>query len=295
MAEISNLAYIVFNVRDLDQWERFAVDVVGLQVGRRDDAQMLLRMDEYEQRLCLERGDDDDLAAAGWEFATEDALEAFVRRIAEAGVRVSDGGRELAQRRRVEKLYRCEDPTGYTHEFVFGPALAPIGTPFHSAVLQGRGFETGPLGVGHILPVARDYKTSVAFYRNVLGLRVSDYIRQELAPGLVADATFFHTVTGRHHSLATGQLPGAKRLNHFMVQYQSMDDVGLAYDRCEKAGVPIAMSLGHHPNDRMFSFYCRTPSGFNLEIGYGGIVIDDASWTVASYSQLSDWGHKRSA
>jgi hypothetical protein len=41
----------------------------------------------------------------------------------------------------------------------------------------------------------------------------------------------------------------------------------------------------------MFSFYVVTPSGFMIEYGYGGLVIDDRDWEVRSYPQLSDWGH----
>ncbi|MFD0567797.1 hypothetical protein ACFQ2M_41870 [Kitasatospora saccharophila] len=33
-----------------------------------------------------------------------------------------------------------------------------------------------------------------------------------------------------------------------------------------------------HPNDHMFSFYVRTPSGFSVEYGWGGLLIDDATW-----------------
>ncbi|MNC29234.1 3-methylcatechol 2,3-dioxygenase [compost metagenome] len=113
-------------------------------------------------------------------------------------------------------------------------------------------------------------------------------------PGLLVDPTFFHTASGRHHSIATAENPMAtKTLNHFMLQVEDLDDVGLAYDRTVKAGIPVALELGHHPNDRMFSFYARTPSGFNFEIGWGGVVIDENDWEVRSYSQMSDWGHKR--
>ena len=69
---------------------------------------------------------------------------------------------------------------------------------------------TGDLGIGHILPVARDYDASVRWYQDVLGLRYSDRIRQEMAPGIYADATFFHAATGRHHSLATGPFQAAR-------------------------------------------------------------------------------------
>ena len=35
-------------------------------------------------------------------------------------------------------------------------------------------------------------------------------------------------------------------------------------------------TLGRHPNDRMFSFYAKTPSGFQFEFGWGGREVDDA-------------------
>jgi hypothetical protein len=83
-----------------------------------------------------------------------------------------------------------------------------------------------------------------------------------------------------------------KRIHHIMVECADHNDVGLAYDRCQRAGVPIMMELGHHPNDKMFSFYMISPSGFAIEYGAGGIVVDDATWTVKHYTELSDWGHK---
>jgi len=210
MAELSNLAYAVFDVSDLDRWESFAVDVVGLQAVRpSSNAGLALRMDDYGYRILLQQGEQDDLAVAGWELNTEAELEAYVARARAAGGEVREADPALLAARGVEKLYVCDDPIGFSHEFFYGPQILPASRPFVSKVLSGRGFKTGPLGLGHILPVARDYKTSTDFYRNVLGLKISDFIRAELAPGMVVDATFFHSATGRHHSLATAQLPSA--------------------------------------------------------------------------------------
>ncbi|MGE0115280.1 MAG: VOC family protein [Steroidobacteraceae bacterium] len=294
MANISNLGYVVFQVSDLPAWHAFAVDTLGLMAGHYDAGRSLaLRMDQLEQRIVLEQGSDDDLIVAGWELDTERELEEFVARLRQAGAHVTAASREQASQRHVEKLYLLDDPNGYRHEFYFGATVALISNPFRSKNLLG-GFRTGRLGVGHILPVARDYSASVSFYRDMLGLRISDYIRHEVEPGVVvADATFFHTVTGRHHSLATAAIPSAKRINHIMIEVDNMNDVGMAYDRCVAAGVPFILGLGHHPNDQMFSFYVRTPSGFGLEVGFGGIVIDDADWKVVSYNKFSDWGHDR--
>ena len=40
------------------------------------------------------------------------------------------------------------------------------------------------------------------------------------------------------------------------------------------------MTLGRHTNDLMTSFYVRTPSGFEIEYGTGGLVVDDDTWEV---------------
>ena len=53
--------------------------------------------------------------------------------------------------------------------------------------------------------------------------------------------------------------------------------------------------IGRHPNDRMLSFYSRSPSGFDVEFGCGGTVIDDDTWAVQEISRASLWGHQRPA
>lgn len=292
MAEISNLGYAVFGVSALDPWARFAEDVIGWQLGRHVPGKSLaLRMDELEQRILLTQTGENDLVALGWEFDTEDELEAYVEHLRSVGANPAPGSAELAESRRVRKLYTCTDPSGVQHEFYFVATLTPMANAFRSRTLQG-GFRTGRLGAGHAVIVAQDYEQSVAFYQQTMKLRLSDYVAAPL-PGtpVTFNATFFHTKTGRQHSLATAAMPVPKRMHHFMVEVTDLNDVGLAYDRCLDAGVSILSGLGRHPNDQMLSFYCQTPSGFGLEVGWGGIVVKD-DWEVRTYSHISDWGHK---
>ena len=70
-----------------------------------------------------------------------------------------------------------------------------------------------------------------------------------------------------------------------------MDDVGLCYDRTIRGGHRIMQTLGRHPNDRMFSFYAHTPSGFQFEYGWGGREIDPQTWQSTTYDCISEWGH----
>ena len=78
MAEISNLAYVGLAASDLDAWQSFAEDILGLQTGVRTPDFLSLRMDELPYRFFLEHNDRDDLSVAGWTFDTEGELEAFV-------------------------------------------------------------------------------------------------------------------------------------------------------------------------------------------------------------------------
>jgi len=89
------------------------------------------------------------------------------------------------------------------------------------------------------------------------------------------------------------QFPAPRRLSHLMLEAREIDDVGRTYSLCEAEGVPIAMTLGRHTNDEMFSFYMNSPSGFNIEFGWGGKSVDDATWQVARYASVSVWGHRR--
>ncbi|WP_150290986.1 VOC family protein [Sphingobium estronivorans] len=293
MAELQNLAYVVFAVSDLPAWRAYATDIVGLGVADLGDGRLGLRMDEHPWRILVETGADDDMTHAGWDLGSQNALDDYIVGLRAKGADVREESAACAAGRCVTRLYRLTDPNGICHEFFAGRTdLADDGGDL-SPILRGPGFITGDLGIGHILPVSKDYEQGVRWYQDVLGLRYSDRIRQEIAPGVFADATFFHSASGRHHSLATGSFPSPKRLNHLMLEYRDMNDVGLACDRAKKAKIPIVLELGHHPNDQMFSFYMRTPSGFGLELGHGGLVIDDATWEPQLYDVMSDWGHAR--
>ncbi len=293
MPELSNLGYVVVRSEKLDQWRSFATEIMGMQIGYETDSIVGFRMDELAHRLIVEHGPEEDMTAIGWSVRTETELDDYAASLKKNGCKVELADSDLLAARKVEKLYHCADPNGYRHEFYTGAQVRSLVDPFRSPSLVGPGFVTGDLGFGHVLPVSRDYAESHRFYTEALGLRVSDYIRQEVEPGIVVNAVFFHTPTGRHHSLATGQFPSQKVLNHFMVEVADMNDVGLAYDRARAADVPIILDLGHHPNDQMFSFYMVSPSGFGVEMGYGGLVIDDQTWQVVEYDKMSDWGHRR--
>jgi 2,3-dihydroxybiphenyl 1,2-dioxygenase len=150
------------------------------------------------------------------------------------------------------------------------------------------GFKTGSLGFGHIVVRSTDRDESAGLLTKALGFRVSDYINT---------LVFLHC-NPRHHSIAfqpsIPDLPRSrdKRLWHFMLETNTLDDVGTALDLATRAGVPVVSSLGRHSNDQMVSFYMSTPSGFEVEYGWGGRLVDDAVWQVQRHDRGTIWGHK---
>jgi len=288
MAAISRLGYLGFEVSDVAAWERFAVDALGLLVSeRRSDGSIAFRIDDQAERIVVHPGSRDDLAYAGLEVDGDATLHRLSEALNRAGFPTTDLGDEVARARRVRRVLRVEDPNGVPIELFHGPERAA--DPFRSPLVAS-GFVTGDEGLGHVVLAAMDPQATERFYCELLGMRLSDRVEVEMAPGFSLLITFLHA-NPRHHTVAFAAAPMPKRLHHFMLEVGVMDDVGQAYDRCLKAGIEIANTLGVHPNDRMFSFYARTPSGFAVEFGWGGRKVDDATWKVARYDQMSVWGH----
>lgn len=288
--QVTQLGYLGLGVSDVSGWESFAGDLLGLQSnGRAADGTLYLRMDEQHHRLAVHPGGHDDIAYAGWEVRDEASLRALAEQLALHDGNVIWGSDDDARERRVQGLLRVLDPSGVAHEVYWGQRTEDR-NPFRSPRAIA-GFEAGALGFGHIVLAVDDYDASLRFYRDGLGLKVSDYIELDMGGAGRTTVAFFHAGP-RHHSLAVAQFPAPKRLHHFMLQVRDFDDVGSTFDLCQDRRIPIVASLGRHTNDRMTSFYMTSPSGFQVEFGHGGIEIDDHDWQVQTHYAASTWGHR---
>lgn len=293
MASVTQLGYLGLNVSNIPEWERFATEVLGLQVASKaPNGSLYLRMDENHHRFILEQGDVDDIACIGWEVADQNALRELTAQLRDDGVAVTDGSAEDARARGVLELIRFKDPNNIASEAYCGPTMN-FESPFRSPRPM-EGFETGTMGMGHIVLRVDDSARSLHFYRDVLGMRISDFVDMRMRRGQAVPPltlTFMHC-NPRHHTLAFGQIPVRKRLLHFMLQVKSIDDVGSTLYLAQDRGIEISGSLGRHTNDHMVSFYMRSPSGFEVEYGYGARTVDDSTWKVQRHDAGSVWGHR---
>lgn len=285
---ISQLGYIGFEVSDLSAWKTFMTDVLGLALAHEEaDGSMVFRNDERAARFLVDQGPADDLAFVGLEVGGASELAALTARLERSGVTVTQGSDDEAFRRQVEAFAFFDDPAGNRIEIFWGAQRAD--GPFKSGVVQSQ-FVASSQGLGHCVLRANDREESERFFCDVLGFKLSDHIICDIG-GYKVNIAFMH-INPRHHSIALGAgLP--KRIHHFMLQVESLDDLGLAYDRTVDHRLRITQTLGRHPNDKMVSFYALTPSGFEFEFGWGAREVDDETWEVGCYDHISEWGHRR--
>ncbi len=282
MTNVTALAYLGLRVPDLAAWRTFAVDLLGMQATpESDDTDLFLRLDDRSHRLHVTEGDP-GLAHLGFEVDTPTELRALAEHLRASGVEVIDDP-ALAKVRRVHDLVRCDDPAGNRVELVCGHLGAR--TPFVSP--RGVTFKTGTQGLGHVFMLVPDGDAANGFYVDGLGFRLSDTI--DLGP---IEGVFLHC-NPRHHTLAYGAVPGVSALQHVMLEVDSLDAVGRAFDAVGDAGLTIARTIGMHTNDHMVSFYVTSPSGLDIEFGCNGREIDDDTWQVGHYDAASYWGHRR--
>jgi 2,3-dihydroxybiphenyl 1,2-dioxygenase len=279
-----SLGYVGVRATRLDEWDGFATRLLGMQRVDSTSGTRAYRMDDRRQRLIVNAAEDDGPGFFGWEVADARALDALAAHLEKNRIQVARGSRALADERHVMDLILLHDPAGNRVEVFHGAQIA--GDPFK----PGRsisGFRTGPLGMGHAVLKVERVDDMIAFYRDILGFKLSDYILKPFK------AYFFH-VNSRHHSLAFIE-GGATGIHHLMVETYMLDDVGQAYDLVLRKPEMIGTTLGRHVNDEMTSFYSWSPSKFLFEYGWGGRSIDPATWKPHERAEgPSLWGHDRS-
>lgn len=285
---IQELSYIGIASPNAEQWRDYGPRQLGAMLSADGpDGAVRLAVDDIDYRIAVHPGPTDEFRYAGWGVANETDLREYARQLAARGLTVQQGDAAILAERQVADLVWFEDPWGIRHELSWGKRATPLSfTP--GRTMRG-GFVTGDQGLGHVVFQVPDIEAANQFYVDVLGFRLSDRIVTDRY-----SVRFYH-INGRHHSLALAEYPGHVGFNHLMLEVEQMDDLGTAIDLLDETGTELLQSLGRHTNDLMTSVYIGTPSGMQIEYGYGGLTVDDLSWVARTYNRPSYWGHQRPA
>lgn len=286
-----HLGYIVIETDRFADWRRFGRDAIGMHLDDGIADVLRFRLDDNECRFLLQRGPAEDVTALGWELDDHDSFDTVLSRVHRHGVPYSEGTAEEVALRGVERMVRFPGPNGLCQEIFTRAKIAAA--PLNLGVSGG--FVTGAAGMGHVAILSKQPHQMRGYYNTVFDARLSDYIDETIS-GLKFKIRFLR-VNERHHSVAiasVNRLPInmiRTRIQHLNIQVTDLEDMTESYQRIKELGFDIALGVGQHTNDRELSYYSKTPSGFEWEVGWNPVVVDEATWEPTTYQGISIWGH----
>lgn len=238
MAQILDIAQVGVGVPDRSRWEQYSQEVLGFPTFRSPDASVTyVRWDAYHHRLALRDSVEPQLSYVAFDVGSAPMLEEWADLLASRQIAARRVDAAQCRERRIAGAIEFQDPDGH-----------PLALAYGFEVEQEAVRYTRPLSVlrmGHALLTVQDTKRAHDFYTGLLGFKLSDWV-------LVTDAIrlCFLRVNARHHTLALAPCrPGAKpRLQHVMVEVESLDDVMRSYHHVRMRKAPIGMGPGKHAN-----------------------------------------------
>jgi catechol 2,3-dioxygenase-like lactoylglutathione lyase family enzyme len=133
-----------------------------------------------------------------------------------------------------------------------------------------------PRRLAHILIFARDIPGTIAFYRDVLGMRLSDRSGDMIC--------FMHGIHGSDHHMIAFVKSEGPGLHHLSWDVASINDIGLGASHMAEKGFEKGWGLGRHVLGSNFFHYIRDPWGsyseYSSDIDY---VPVDQDWKAADH------------
>ena len=253
MINLLDISYVRLGTRDLLGAQRFARDVLGLELVRSEAAGSYFRSDNRDHTLLYFEGDPSD-HTVGFELSSAAELEAAAAELSNRGVPVHAGTPQECELRHVRAFIAFKDLTGNQIELVYAP--------HHSGRRYFPARDAGITGFSHVGLCTTDAGRDERFWTEVLGARVSDRIGD--APLLRIDEV--------HHKIALFPTTrsGVQHINH---QVEGIDDIMRAWYMLQKLNVPIAFGPGRHPTSGAMFLYFRGPDNMIFEYSSGVRLI----------------------
>lgn len=161
---------------------------------------------------------------------------------------------------------------------------APAGTA--AAPSRSRAAVVRPRRMSHALMFSADIPRGIAFYEDVLGLRLSDRSGDGIA--------FLHGIHGSdHHMIAFARSQGAG-LHHLSWDVGSIEDIGLGAMQMADKGFSAGWGLGRHVLGSNYFHYVRDPWGswaeYSADIDYIPVNHDWESADHPAADAFYVWG-----
>jgi catechol 2,3-dioxygenase-like lactoylglutathione lyase family enzyme len=285
---IHSLDHFCFSVPDLAVAKQFYT-AFGLDVRDEGDALHLYTFDHAHCWAIVRAGSARKQIQYLSFGAYDDEIDAFRARLHRESVELLESGEHVTN----EGLW-FRDCDGRLVQIKAAAKSSPDAksTMLHTSAAPGaRGVGTRaeqppvrPARLAHILLFTTDLQRALRFYRDTLGLRLSDEAE------VVA---FMHGAHGSdHHLVAFGQANGVG-LHHSSWDVRSLQEVGLGAMQMSAAGYARGWGVGRHVLGSNYFYYVRDPwdsyAEYSCDIDYVPADIDWPSQTFTADNGFYLW------
>ena len=276
MSKVTEIRYVGYGVPDLETERAFYRDQWGLkQVHAQGDLVYFATEGHDELYVVrLRKNAEKRVDVIGLAAGTKADVDALHEKVIAAGCRIIFAPKTL-------------DQFGGGYGFRF---FSPDGLPFEVSSDVKRGTASPvpkgaaiPDRISHIVLHSPKHKEATAFFSEVLGFRVSDWI---------GDFMSFLRCNEWHHRLAV--LPGPPCLNHVAYDMASIDEMMRGVAKLKRLKTECLWGPGRHTAGNNTFSYFTTPGGFAVEYTAELERVDENTWSptvhIPKAEIMDQWG-----
>jgi catechol 2,3-dioxygenase-like lactoylglutathione lyase family enzyme len=272
IVNVKQISHIALKAKDVERQVNFYTQLIGLGETQRDTVgRVYLRCNaNHHAVVLLPSTDESGLDHFALDVGGLQELEAAATALASAGIPydIVESG-ELGQ----ATSLRLRDPDGFVVELI--GQMEQVAPNYGLRVVQ-------PRKLGHISLRVEDCQRSAAFYSEVLGFRVSDWVE---------DRNLWMRCNPDHHGIAFSKGDVAK-LHHFAFEVQDYSYLAHQADHLAQHGYRLIYGPGRHgPGHNQF-IYWRDPERNMIEFTCDVQQIwDDESYVPKVWSTQEQWSN----
>lgn len=283
MIAVEDIAFVRYQVTDLDRLESFLLDFGLHRVERTSQALYMRAAGSNHHVYVAELGARN--ATLGFGLRARSVQDLV--RLGQQQTRPMETVDEPGGGQRI----RLTDPAGFVVDVIHGqvehaplPMRAPLAMNTATDRLRlGQTVRLKPapstvVRLGHIALIVPDFARSHAFYSEVLGLKASDTYWAGVETNTIA--AFMHCGLGErwtdHHTIALiSAQDGQARFDHSAFEVLDLDDVMQGGEYLKRRGYTHSWGVGRHIQGSQIFDYWRDPFGNKIEHWTDGDLVND--------------------